>query len=88
MASANAPKVAAIAAVAAVLLLSSMGLPAMAQEDCRNACAPGCTKVSEASCHGIASILPFLEQLCVIRLYDVCMHSCYTQCTLRCIRHQ
>ncbi|KAG2563913.1 hypothetical protein PVAP13_8KG373800 [Panicum virgatum] len=85
-------KVVPVAALCTMLVLLSMGPPAMAdiQQDCRAFCIPQCNGLASNTCNSntitdLASILktlPSFTQTCNVRVAQLCLPVCMNACTL------
>jgi hypothetical protein len=92
MASANSYKLKMVVPVATciVLVLLSMGPPAMAgvEEDCAVICRPACDGFTSEVCMGLNGTFPVLNSLdffyttCKVRISALCRSLCFSVCTL------
>ena len=83
-------KVVPAAALCIMLVLLSMGPPAMAdiQDDCRAFCIPQCNGLASNTCSAIIDLasvlktLPFFTETCNVRVAQLCLPVCLNACTL------
>ncbi|CAL4982878.1 unnamed protein product [Urochloa decumbens] len=80
-----------VAACIALVMLSSMGAPVMAdvQEDCRVICRPKCSDFTSQVCNAISDIarpivetLDFISRTCKVRVLGLCTGLCINVCSL------
>ena len=83
-------KVVPVAVLCTMLVLLSMGPPAMAdiQQDCRAFCIPQCNGLASNTCSAIIDLasvlktLPFFTETCNVRVAQLCLPVCLNACTL------